>query len=402
MLAFPAAGLLIYACVLAYRHARTMRLVPTARAGLALADANPPTRSVCVVVPAHNEERVIAGLIDSLKAQEYPRLSVVLSLDRCADSTLAVARERISADSRFHIHAVDACPDDWAGKVHAIWSAVQGTDAARDADLLLFADADTVFSPRCVAACVAILERRGLDLLSLLSTLTTSEWFERVVQPVAGMELVYQFPLTRSNAPNAVRPFANGQFMLFRADAYRRLGGHLSVRSELLEDLALARLTTEHGLAPGVALADGLLHCRMYPDWTAFRRGWKRIYTESAKRRSSRLRRSALRVRTLGSALPVCALALALLSGAALTLRPDSMDMGAPRFGLALGLVALAAWAWALARVYATSGSPRAAVLAAPWAFWQVGSILSEAARDLRRGVPTQWGGRTYARPDRD
>jgi len=400
-LAFPAAGLLAYAGILAYRHARTMRLVPTARSGLALADADPPDAPVCIVVPAHNEERVVAGLIESLRAQDHPRLSVVLSLDRCTDGTRAAALDAIAGDPRFHLHEIDRCPDDWAGKVHAIWSAVERAPAARDADFLLFADADTVFSPRCVSACVAMMAHRGLDLLSLLSTLTTDRWFERCIQPVAGLELVYQFPLTRSNAPNAVRPFANGQFMLFRAQAYRRVGGHAAVRGELLEDLALARLVAERGLAPGVALADGVLRCRMYPDWPAFRRGWKRIYTESAKRRSSRLRRSAWRVRALGASLPACTLALIAVSAAALVARPGGLDLGAPRLGAALGVAALAAWWWALARIYASCASPRWAVFAAPWAFWSVGSILADAARDLRRGVPTQWGGRTYARADR-
>jgi glycosyltransferase involved in cell wall biosynthesis len=400
-LAFPAAGLLLYAVALFHRHARTMRCVPTARAGLEWAASRTPTGSVCLIVPAHNEQDVVGTLIDSLRSQDYPRLSVVLSLDRCTDDTRAAAERHIAGDPRFHIHAVDTCPDDWAGKVHAIWSAVQGVESARQADYLLFADADTIFDQRCVSACVAYLEERRLDLFSLLSTLTTERWFEKIVQPVAAMELVYQFPLTRCNAPDARRPFANGQFMLFRADAYRKVGGHAAVKDELLEDIALARRVTELGLAPGVALADGLLRCRMYPDWQAFRRGWKRIYTESAKRRSSRLRRSAWRVRTLGAILPACTIALAVLSAAALAARPEGLDPGAPRFGLMLAVAALAAWWWALARIYATGGSPRWAVFAAPWGFWSVGAILAEAARDLRRGIPTLWAGRAYRRPDR-
>lgn len=378
-----------------------MRRIPTARAGLASALDRPPTGAVCVIVPAHNEEDVIGTLVDSLKAQDHPRLSVVLSLDRCTDATARVARERIGDDGRFHLHEVKACPDDWAGKVHAIWSAVQGAEAARRADYLLFADADTIFDPRCVSACVALLEHRRLDLFSLLSTLTTDRWFEKIIQPVAGMELVYQYPLTRSNAPDARRPFANGQFMLFRAEAYRKVGGHAAVKDELLEDIALARRVAEHGLAPGVALADGLLRCRMYPDWDSFRRGWKRIYTESAKRRSSRLRRSALRVRLLGVVLSACTLALVAISAAALVARPPGLDPGAPRFGLMLGLGALGLWWWALARIYRSGGSPTWAVFLAPWGFWSVGSILAEAARDLRRGVPTHWAGRAYLRPDR-
>ena len=52
----------------------TMRLIPTLRAGQRLAREQPPTGSVCVVVPAHNEARVIAGLIASLRAETYAQL----------------------------------------------------------------------------------------------------------------------------------------------------------------------------------------------------------------------------------------------------------------------------------------------------------------------------------------
>lgn len=50
--------------------------------------------SVTIVVPAHNEEAVIAAKICNLAALEYPRdsLTVVLALDGCTDGTAAIAR----------------------------------------------------------------------------------------------------------------------------------------------------------------------------------------------------------------------------------------------------------------------------------------------------------------------
>src|SRR5205823_291327 len=92
-----------------------------------------------------------------------------------------------------------------------------------------------------IRACVALLERRRLDLLSLLSTLTCDTWFERLAQPAAGFELVRQYPISRANRRSNPRAFANGQFMLFRRAAYDAIGGHGAVHDELLEDLALAR-----------------------------------------------------------------------------------------------------------------------------------------------------------------
>src|SRR5690606_35884036 len=142
----------------------------------------------------------------------------VFVLDRCTDDTERILRETLAADGggatsaldpRFTILTLTSCPADWAGKVHAIHRGVSDVPAARDADYLLFADADTVFHPSCVRATVALLQHRNLGMLSLLSTLTVHDWFERFVQPAASLELLRQYPLTRANHPTRPRAFAN-------------------------------------------------------------------------------------------------------------------------------------------------------------------------------------------------
>jgi glycosyltransferase involved in cell wall biosynthesis len=278
-----------------------MRVVPTLRLGQRLAAVEPPSGSVCVVVPAYNEARVIAALVQSLRSETYPQLRVVLALDRCRDDTPGIARAAIGDDHRFEIVEIESCPANWAGKVHAVNAGVTRSRGAADADYFLFADADTVFAPGCIAASVAMMHHRKLDLLSLLSTLTHETWFERVVQTAAVFELLRQYPLTLANARKDRRAFANGQFMLFTREAYRAVGGHASVKDALLEDLALARLIEERGRKAGVFLAAGLFHCHMYASWAEFRRGWKRIYIEASNRKPRRLSQSAWWIRWLGS-----------------------------------------------------------------------------------------------------
>ena len=370
---------------------RSARAVPTLRLGQALAEADAPTGRVCVVIPAYNEARVIAGLIRSLVSETYPQLRVVLALDRCTDDTAALARAGIASDPRFEIVAIEACPSDWAGKVHAVHCGVTGSRGAADADYLLFADADTVFVPGCIAASLALMRLRRLDLLSLLSTLTHETWFERVVQSAAAFELMRQYPLTLANAATRRRAFANGQYMLFTREAYAAIGGHEAVKDALLEDLALARRIEAAKRNAGVFLADGLLRCRMYADWPQFRRGWKRIYTEAANRNARRLAVAAWRVRALGTFLPLwtfgCALFGALVAG---------RDARIGWTLLALSLAAFMVWLAALLRV--------AVVAHAPWwtaplhivGAWLTAGLLSEAARDLRSRTPTRWGGRDY------
>lgn len=397
-----------YHLAILYHIVRTAFRIPTAAAGLALPEAAADLPSVCVVIPAHNEEASIASLARSLKAQDYPNLHVVFCLDRCTDGTEQILREELGEaagegaegadqDERFTILNIAACPADWAGKVHAIHRGVTDVPAAGTAQLLLFADADTVFHPSCIRAGQALLRHRDLGMLSLLSTLTVHAWFERIVQPAASLELVRQYPLTRANSRTRPRAFANGQFMLFTRAAYEQVGGHAATRGALLEDIELARLCAKAKIPIGLFPAADMLRCRMYESWPQFRRGWKRIFIEAANRRPARLRTSARRLRLFGAMLPAAS-AAALVVGL----------VADPEGGGGLALVAACSGAAGLVAFFAAiagfalraGASPFAAPLY-PIGAWLTARILSEAACDLRDGTPTVWAGRTYVREAR-
>lgn len=387
----------IYYTVVGVRVALTLRRLPTLRTALPMVEEIPFWPPLCVVVPAHNEEAVIPTLIRSLKAQDYPHLRVVLALDRCTDGTEDVALREIGGDERFEIVKVEDCPEDWAGKVHAVHCGATRSQAAGEAELLLFTDADTWFEPLALRCAVTLLTNRYLDLLSLLPTLTRGRWFERIVQPAAGFELMRRYPLDRLNRTGRIR-FANGQFMLFKRDAYEALGGHERVKGELLEDLAFARLITQRKRKRrlGVLLSGGLFHCRMYADWAEFRRGWKRIYTESSHCVPARLRRDARRVRAIGAVLPTLALAT-LVAGVLVWVLADHDPLGIV-LGVA-GVYGVAAFAFAAGLIERTQGLPFLSFVVYPIGAWLTGSILREAAADLEAGRKTVWGGREYARP---
>ncbi|MEO8739629.1 MAG: glycosyltransferase [Casimicrobiaceae bacterium] len=373
------------------RVEHSLWVIPTLRLGQKLAAIRPPTGSVCVVVPAHNEARVIAGIVRSLRSETYPELNVVLALDRCTDDTALRARAEIAGDARFEVFEIGACPPDWSGKVHAVHTAVIRSRAAANAKFLLFADADTLFSPGCVAAALALLRHRNLDFLSLLSTLTYDTWFERVVQLAAAFELMQQYPLTEANALEDRQAFANGQFMLFKRSAYDSVGGHVAVKGALLEDLALARLVEAKRLIAGVFVAAGLFHCRMYADWPQFRRGWKRIYIEAADRSIRTLSLSAWRVRWLGAIFPAWTFAAG-ACGALLIARDGRIGWTL----LGMSLLALLMWAGPLVRLTMVARAPAWIAPLHIVGAWLTARLLDEAASDLRSRKPTSWGGREY------
>ena len=378
-------GLLAWILVLV-RARRMVRSQPTIRAGLDHAPASMPR--VSVVVPAHDEARVIDRCATSLRDQHYPDLEMIFVLDRCTDETLDILRPHADADDRVTIIENETCPDGWAGKCNA---ARVGAEAA-SGTYLLFTDADTIFEPDLVRAAVGLAETRGVALLSLLSTLTTDHAFERIAQPVATMTLVRMFPIDRIHRPDRPsRPFANGQFMLFRRDVYDAIGGHGAVSDDLLEDIAFARLVHANGGTCGAFIADGMLVCSMYSSYAAFREGWKRIFIEACKRKPGRLRKNGWRSILIGIAWPVFQLGATAVGAGLLASLPV---LGGAL--LAVVGVGLAIQVWTLGYAYGLGGTPRTAIFWFPIGSVMVGRILLEAAADLEARRPIQWGGRAY------
>ena len=108
-------------------------------------------RRVCVVVPAHNEEPVVAATLRSLTAQNYPAdlVRVVVIADNCTDATASIAREsgaivweRTNTSER--------------GKGYALAWAFDRLETESDpSDFYVIVDADTEAAPDFLARIVA-------------------------------------------------------------------------------------------------------------------------------------------------------------------------------------------------------------------------------------------------------
>ena len=71
------------------------------------ASAAPP---VCIVIPAHNEEAMLATCLRSALAQDYPALNVVVADDRSTDATAAIARRFAEEDARVRVERIAELP----------------------------------------------------------------------------------------------------------------------------------------------------------------------------------------------------------------------------------------------------------------------------------------------------
>jgi chlorobactene glucosyltransferase len=249
----------------------------------------------------------------------------------------------------------------------------------------LFTDADTKFDKELVRCAVASAIKRNASLLSILSTLTITKTFERIVQPIASTFLVRKYPVDRVNREHRSRPFANGQFLLFSRDAYEEIGGHEAVKEALLEDIAFAKTisrTTDGRVQ--LLFADGLLKCSMYPTFAAFKSGWKRIYIESHNRDIKKLKGSAYTALIVGLFLPLLA-----ISGIIFGI------LGSPSL-LWTSVATVIAFLFVVGWLYKINGAPLAFVVFSPIGAMIVAGIFFGAASMLRNREPICWGGKEY------
>jgi hypothetical protein len=97
---------------------------------------------------------------------------------------------------------------------------------------------------------------------------------EKAVMPVIFAELAAAYPPSKVRDPNSPVAAANGQYLLISRDAYDAVGGHTKIASDLLEDVAMARLVKSSGRKVWFRYGGDAVRTRMYSNWKEMREGW--------------------------------------------------------------------------------------------------------------------------------
>jgi len=219
------------------------------------APANP--LPVSVIIPARDEAATLPALLASLAVTQPPPDQILVVDDQSADRTAEIA----GAAGATVISASDP-PPGWTGKTHACHLGAQSADQP----WLLFLDADTTLRPQAVGAAIAYAEGARLDGLSLFLRQECRSFWERLLLPHAyGLYFI---------GARVGAPLANGQFILIRAAAYERCGGHAAVRGSIIDDVALARACQRAGVRLEMARGETLASVRMYSSLAGIREGF--------------------------------------------------------------------------------------------------------------------------------
>lgn len=356
---------------------------------------------VSVIIPARNEAHNIAGCLRSVLASEYPALEVIVVDDHSTDGTGEIARaiaaedvaqRRVPGEARASrqpsarvrvIAAPDLAPG-WFGKQ---WACQAGARIATGS-LLCFTDADTAHGPELIPRSINALLTRKSDLFTVAGRQEMLSFWEKVMQPTVFTLLLARYggleSMSRSTDP--LDKIANGQFIIVRREPYERIGGHAAVRGHVAEDLRLAQVFTEQGLASHMVLAREHLSTRMYSSLAEIRRGWgKNLYAGGRDTLplgpiTRRLLPFIFPLPALLPLVPTVVLVLALLG---------VLGTGALWFGAIAGTVNLLFWCG----LYAFTGLNPLWGLTHPLASVVFSGICAEAAW---KGSQVEWKGRRY------
>ncbi len=231
------------------------------------------TEKVSVLIPARNEETHIALTIESIRNQMgLADCEIIILDDQSTDATATIVQQLVDQDSRITLLSNSVNPPaDWLGKPHACHLLSQHATGS----ILVFVDADVILEPDAIAACIELLREKDFGLVAPYPQQLADTLAERLVQPLVIWSWVTTLPL--GIAENSLRPSlsaANGQFLIFDSQAYSAAGGHVSVKGEVLEDIALMRSLKSHGFHCATVNGSALAHARMYDSADALVNGY--------------------------------------------------------------------------------------------------------------------------------
>lgn len=248
-------------------------LAVPARAGTVYDQPEPEKLiELTVIVPARNEEESLAECLKSLVEQSEDVFELrrdwelVVVDDHSTDRSAEIARGFAG------VTVIEAAKLEkgWTGKNNAIWTAARKARGK----WLLFTDADTIHEPGDLRRAMHEAARHKVGMLSYSPRQLVSGLWQRALMPLVFSELALAYPPAKVSDPNQRVAAANGQFLLVEREAYRKVGGHLSVKDRVLEDVELAFVGKRRRVGLRFRYAPDALSTRMYRTTGAMIEGW--------------------------------------------------------------------------------------------------------------------------------
>lgn len=198
--------------------------------------------AVVAIIPARNEAEFLGRSLQSVADQDYPgKFRVVLVNDGSSDNTAGVAA---AVKARAPVQVLNAKPlkDGWAGKLWAMNTGVEWVEKKfRQADFIWFTDADIIHERDVLRELVeaAILDRR--NIVSQMVILNCKSFWEKAFVPAFIFFFEMLYPFEAANSDKSRHSGAAGGCLLLQQSWLKKIGGLKSLRTELIDDCAMAK-----------------------------------------------------------------------------------------------------------------------------------------------------------------
>lgn len=229
---------------------------------------------VSVLIPARNEEKNIGRCLRSLSKQDYHNLEILVLDDNSSDGTSRIVGELSKKDTRIRLIRGRSLDRGWKGKSYACHQ------LSREAtgEYFVFTDADTLHFPNSISSSLGALISDRLDALSVFPKQIMVSVHERIVVIFINLAVLALMPLGMIRKIRNPRiSIANGQFILFKRSVYKTIGGHRSIKNDIIEDVAISKQVKKHGYRFMVFDGRKTIYCRMYDGFKGVIRGFSKF-----------------------------------------------------------------------------------------------------------------------------
>lgn len=224
---------------------------------------------VSIVIPACNEAAEIEGALSSVLHLDYPNREIIVVNDRSTDNTVTILHRLQVRHPDLRVLTIEHLPKGWLGKNYALFT---GATIATG-ELLLFTDADVVFSPTALKKAVGVLETELLDHLTLGPKVCSPSWMVNLLVALFGRSFSLFLQPWRARDPHSSYFIGLGAFNLIRRTVYTHIGGHQRISLRPDDDLKLGKIIKRAGFNQEYRQAIGDLRLAWYPSVPAFIHG---------------------------------------------------------------------------------------------------------------------------------
>ncbi|WP_347838214.1 glycosyltransferase family 2 protein [uncultured Draconibacterium sp.] len=220
---------------------------------------------VSILIPARNEEKNIGLLLRDIQQQDYQNYEVLVFNDQSEDNTAELVKKLAHADTRIKLIDSTGLPDGWLGKNYGCYRLAQKAKG----DYLLFLDADVRIAGNIFTSTLQKMQSYKLGLLSIFPKQKMGTWGEYVTVPNMTFILLSLLPLIFVRVlPFVSMAAANGQFMLFNAQTYRKYQPHATFCNNKVEDIAIAQYLKQNKIKIACLQGNNNIACHMYSSFS--------------------------------------------------------------------------------------------------------------------------------------